>query len=77
MADELFLQAFTHANVRRFERRLGLLTSDVRKSCGSRFLSNLESAIFSRAVTSNREDERLRNDEVLGLSFPRRRSARG
>ena len=77
MADELFLQAFTHASPRRFERRLGLPSSDVRKSCGSRFLSNLESAIFSRAVTSNDDGERLQNDEVLGLSFPRRRSVRG
>ena len=74
MADELFLQAFTRPSVRRFERRLGLPTSDARKSCGSRFLSNLESAIFARAGVST---ERALDDEVSGLSFPRRDAVRG
>ena len=75
MADELFLQASNNASARRFERRLGLATSDARKSCGSRFLSNLESAIFRRGVAAS--GEREHEEDLSGLSFPRRDPVRG
>ena len=74
MADKLFLQAFAHANVRRFERRLGLATSDATKSCGTRFLSKLESAIFSRAGSPV---ERVQTEEIKTSDFPRRDAVRG
>ena len=74
MADELFLQAFSHAKTRRFERRLGLSTNDASKSCGARFLSKLESAIFSRVGA---QPETEREARLAAVSFPRGDVLRG